>query len=80
MQTLGSRLTKAIQKSAVVVGRDRHEENCARDLVVSEFGFSGANFICGEAAHESAKSKRCIIYFEILYLSLFQFELLGRSH
>ena len=47
-------------------------ENCARDLVVSDFGFSGANFICGEATHESAKSKRCIIYFEILYLSLFQ--------
>ena len=61
VQTLGSRLTKAIQKGAVVVGRDRHEENCARDLVVSDFGFSVSNFICGDAAHVSAKSQRRII-------------------
>ena len=35
--------------------------------MVSNFGFSGANFFCGKNAHESRYQ------FEILYLSLFKY-------
>jgi len=49
-------------------------ENCARDLVIADFGFSGAIFICGEAAHESAKSKRCIIVWVLILDIILKFD------